>query len=115
MTLSLCSFGGRLRDSPSLCTLTSSLMTVKSYLYQRTANDGYLVTVRKDSSDDSRCFGEMSSVDPKKSAPTYVRIEAPLKVIRTSVADLLKKGYKLQDAIPESLKYLVNGYQSQFD
>ena len=115
MTLSLCSFGGRLRDSLSLCTLTPSLMTVESYLYQRTANEGYLVTVRKDSSDDSRCFGEMTSVDPKTSKSTYVRIEAPLKVIRTSVADLLKKGYKLQDVIPESLKYLVNGYESQFD
>ena len=115
MTLSLCSFGGRLRDSPSLCTLLPSLMTTQSYLYQRTANEGYLVTVRKDSSDDSRCFGEMSSVNPKTSEPTYVRIEAPLNVIRKSVADLLKKGYKLQRNVPEALRYLENGYQSQFE
>ena len=115
MTLSLCSFGGRLRDSPSLCTLQLSLMTTQSYLYQRTANEGYLVTVRKDSSDDSRCFGEMSSVNPKTSDPTYVRIEAPLNVIRKSVADLLKKGYKLQRNVPEALRYLENGYQSQFE
>ena len=90
-------------------------MTTESFIYQKNDHDAFLVTVRRDSSDDSRCFGEMSSVNPKTSEPTYVRIEAPLNVIRKSVADLLKKGYKLQDAIPESLKYLVNGYQSQFD
>ena len=104
-----------MRDSPSLCTPAFSLMTTQSYLYQSTATEGYLVTIRKDSSDDSRCFGEMSSVNPKTSEPTYIRIEAPLSVIRTSVADLLKKGYKLQRNVPEALRYLENGYQSQFE
>tara|TARA_B100000287_G_C20302865_1_gene650613 strand:+ start:306 stop:575 length:270 start_codon:yes stop_codon:yes gene_type:complete len=89
-------------------------MTTESYLYQRTAHDGYLVTVRKDSSDDTRCFGEMTSVDPGTAEPTYIRIEAPLHVIRTSVADLLKKGYKLQKMVPEALSYLQDGYQCQF-
>lgn len=93
-----------MRDSPSLCTPTLSLMTTESFIYQKNDHDAFLVTVRRDSSDDNRCFAEMTNIDPATATSKYIRLEAPLKVIRMSVANLLKKGYKLQNNIGINLK-----------
>ena len=79
-------------------------MTTESFVYQKNRHDAFLVTVRRDSKDDDRCFAEMTNIDPAKAASKYIRLEAPLKVIRTATTNLMKKGYKLQNSIGLNLR-----------
>ena len=58
-----------------------------SFLYQKN-NSGYLVTVRGD-------FAEMTKVNCDEHRSEYIRLEAPIEVIRQSVSKLTKQGYKL--------------------
>ena len=41
---------------------------------------------------------------PAKAASKHIRLEAPLKVIRTATSNLMKKGYKLQNSIGLDLR-----------
>jgi hypothetical protein len=60
-----------------------------SFLYHKpTDESGYLVTIRGD-------FAEMTKVNCKKHTSQYVRLEAPIEVIRQAVAKLNKQGYRL--------------------
>lgn len=58
-----------------------------SFLYRK-AETGYLVTIRGD-------FAEMTKVNCEQHKSEYIRLEAPIEVIRQSVAKLTKQGYRL--------------------
>ena len=47
-----------------------------------------MVTIRGD-------FAEMTKVNCKQHRSEYIRLEAPIEVIRDSVSKLTKQGYKL--------------------
>lgn len=61
--------------------------TMESFIYAK-GNDGYLVTIRQD-------FAEMTKVDIERQVSKYIRLEAPVDHIRSSVKKLLSQGYKL--------------------
>lgn len=62
-----------------------------AFLYQKN-NSGYLVTVRGD-------FADMTKVNCSDHRSEYIRLEAPVDVIRQAVAKLTKQGYKLCGSI----------------
>ena len=57
-----------------------------SFLYQK-GDSGYFVTIRGD-------FAELIKVDVAKKRSQYIKIDAPIDLIRKSVASLVKKGYR---------------------
>lgn len=64
---------------------------MESFIYEK-GNDGYLVTVRGD-------FAEMTKVDLDRKVSKYIRLEAPVDHIRSSVAKLVKQGYRLSNQL----------------
>jgi hypothetical protein len=70
-----------------------------SFLYTK-ENTGYLVTLRGD-------FAEMTKVDVVKHRSEYIRLEAPIQVIRQSVRKLVKQGYKLSQDLELSWRSLA--------
>ena len=108
MILSLCLFGGRLRDS--LIVLYHLTTMWLSKLYQRSERDAVLLNIRND-------FAELIMVDPvpncelipdnNKASSKLIKLEAPLKLINSRVELLKSKGYKEQDHIDLSLRDLA--------
>jgi hypothetical protein len=113
MILSLCLFGGRLRDS--LVVLYHLTTMWLSKLYQRSERDAVLLNIRDD-------FAELISVDPiactyyydkarkeicSTASSKLIKLEAPLKLINSRVELLKSKGYKEQDHIDLSLRDLA--------
>ena len=98
MILSLCLFGGRLRDS--LIVLYHLTTMWLSKLYQRSERDACLLNIRND-------FAELIMVDPFTGYSKYVTLKAPLKLINKKVEQLEEKGYKCQDSINISLRGLA--------
>lgn len=70
--------------SHNLCFAST---TMESFIYAK-GNDGYLVTIRQD-------FAEMTKVDLERQVSKYIRLEAPVDHIRSSVKKLVNQGYKL--------------------
>jgi hypothetical protein len=64
---------------------------MESFIYAKN-NDGYLVTIRGD-------FAEMTKVDIEHQVSKYIRLEAPVEHIRSSVKKLVAKGYKLRNQL----------------
>ena len=98
MILSLCLFGGRLRDS--LIVLYHLTTMWLSKLYQRSERDACLLNIRND-------FAELIMVDPVTGCSRYITLHAPLKLINKKVEQLEQKGYKEQSYIHLSLAHLA--------
>ena len=98
MILSLCLFGGRLRDS--LIVLYHLTTMWSSKLYQKSARDACLLNIRND-------FAELIMVDPFTGYSKYVTLKAPLKLINKKVEQIQKEGYKEQGHIDLSLRGLA--------
>ena len=108
MILSLCLFGGRLRDS--LIVLYHLTTMWLSKLYQRSERDAVLLNIRND-------FAELIMVDPvpdcrlipdnDKASSKNIHLHAPLKLINKKVEQLKQKGYKELDSINLSLRDLA--------
>jgi hypothetical protein len=64
---------------------------MESFIYQK-GNDGYLVTIRGD-------FAEMTKVDLERQVSQYIRLEAPVEHIRSSVKNIVAQGYKLSNQL----------------
>jgi len=64
---------------------------MESFIYQK-GNDGYLVTIRGD-------FAEMTKVDLERQVSQYIRLEAPVEHIRSSVKKIVAQGYKLSNQL----------------
>jgi len=98
MILSLCLFGGRLRDS--LIVLYHLTTMWLSKLYQRSERDAVLLNIRND-------FAELIMVDPFTGCSKYITLNAPLKLMNQKVEQIQKEGYKEQDHIDLSLRGLA--------
>ncbi len=98
MILSLCLFGGRLRDS--LIVLYHLTTMWSSKLYQKSARDACLLNIRND-------FAELIMVDPVSGNSKHIYLHAPLKLINKKVEQLKQKGYKELDSINLSLRGLA--------
>ena len=113
MILSLCLFGGRLRDS--LIVLYHLTTMWLSKLYQRSERDAVLLNIRDD-------FAELILLDLtachyyydkarkeicNKTESKFIKLEAPLNLINNRVELLKRKGYKEQDHIDLSLRDLA--------
>ena len=98
MILSLCLFGGRLRDS--LIVLYHLTTMWSSKLYQKSARDACLLNIRND-------FAELIMVDPVSGNSKHIYSHAPLKLINKKVEELKQKGYKELDSINLSLRDLA--------
>lgn len=64
---------------------------MESFIYAKD-NDGYLVTIRGD-------FAEMTKVDLDRQVSKYIRLEAPVDYVRSSVKKLVSQGYKLSNQL----------------
>jgi len=64
---------------------------MESFIYEK-GNDGYLVTIRGD-------FAEMTKIDLERKVSKYIRLEAPIEHIRSSVKKILSQGYKLSNQL----------------
>ncbi|NBR26437.1 MAG: hypothetical protein EBU08_22190 [Micrococcales bacterium] len=71
-----------------------------SFLYQKNS-DGYLVTIRGD-------FAEMTRVNVVEKRSQYIKLEAPVDVIRQSVNQLIGRGYRQVKALELSWKALAS-------
>ena len=113
MILSLCLFGGRLRDS--LIVLYHLTTMWLSKLYQRSEKDAVLLNIYDD-------FAELILLDLtachyyydkarkeicNKTESKLIKLEAPLDLINNRVELLKRKGYKEQDRIDLSLAHLA--------
>ena len=76
-----------------------------SFLYQKNS-DGYLVTIRGD-------FAEMTRVNVVEKRSQYIKLEAPVDVIRQSVNQLIGRGYRQVKALELSWRALASDWQSQ--
>jgi len=70
-----------------------------SFLYQKD-NDGYLITIRGD-------FAEMLRVNVLEKRSQYIKLEAPINVIRKSVNILIGQGYRQKRDLDLSWKPLA--------
>jgi|Laugrespbdmm15sd_2_1035082.scaffolds.fasta_scaffold07136_11 hypothetical protein len=70
-----------------------------SFLYQKD-NDGYLITIRGD-------FAEMLRVNVLEKRSQYIKLEAPINVIRKSVNLLIGQGYRQKRDLDLSWKPLA--------
>ena len=73
---------------------------MESFIYQK-GNDGYLVTIRGD-------FAEMTKVDLDRKVSKYIRLEAPVDHIRSSVAKLVNQGYRLSNQLELGWQRLID-------
>ena len=73
----------------------------ESFLYQKDARDGWVVTLHGD-------FAEMLRVDPATARSKYERYEAPLQSIREAVQELRSEGYTLVYSLDLQLRELIN-------
>jgi hypothetical protein len=64
---------------------------MESFIYEK-GNDGYLVTIRGD-------FAEMTKIDLERQVSKYIRLEAPVEHIRSSVKKIVSQGYKLSNQL----------------
>jgi len=71
-----------------------------SFLYQKNS-DGYLVTIRGD-------FAEMTRVNVVEKRSQYIKLEAPVDVIRQSVNQLIGRGYQQVKALELSWRALAS-------
>jgi len=71
-----------------------------SFLYQKNS-DGYLVTIRGD-------FAEMTRVNVVEKRSQYIKLEAPVDVIRQSVNQLIGRGYRQVKALELSWRTLAS-------
>lgn len=70
-----------------------------SFIYSK-GDDGYMVTVQQD-------FAEMLKVNTVTHRSQYIRLEAPLEVIRKEVESLIKQGYKKLNALDLEWRFLI--------
>jgi len=70
-----------------------------SFIYSK-GDDGYMVTVQQD-------FAEMLKVNTVTYRSQYIRLEAPLEVIRKEVESLIKQGYKKLNALDLEWRFLI--------
>ena len=113
MILSLCLFGGRLRDS--LIVLYHLTTMWLSKLYQRSERDACLLNIRNDFAeliilDLTAChyyYDKIRKEICSKTESKMIKLEAPLKHIKNRVELLKRKGYKEQDHIDLSLAHLA--------
>jgi hypothetical protein len=73
---------------------------MESFIYAKD-NDGYLVTIRGD-------FAEMTKVDLDRQVSKYIRLEAPVEHIRSSVKKLISQGYKLSNQLELSWQRFID-------
>jgi len=73
---------------------------MESFIYAKD-NDGYLVTIRGD-------FAEMTKVDLDRHVSKYIRLEAPVEHIRSSVKKLISQGYKLSNQLELSWQHFID-------
>ncbi|NBX48406.1 hypothetical protein EBT25_00345 [bacterium] len=83
-----------------MITFFAYFLTMESFIYQK-GNDGYLVTIRGD-------FAEMTKVDLDRKVSKYIRLEAPVDHIRSSVAKLVKQGYRLSNQLELGWQRFIN-------
>lgn len=74
-----------------MITFFAHFLTMESFIYEK-GNDGYLVTIRGD-------FAEMTKVDLDRQVSKYIRLEAPVDHIRSSVKKLVSQGYQLRNQL----------------
>ena len=74
-----------------MITFFAYFLTMESFIYEK-GNDGYLVTIRGD-------FAEMTKVDLDRQVSKYIRLEAPVDYVRSSVKKLIDQGYKLSNQL----------------
>jgi len=89
--------------SLNCCFLHTCFLTVNysdsSFIYSK-GDDGYMITVQQD-------FAEMLKVDMNNHRSKYIRLEAPLDVIRKEVQDLINEGYKKLNALDLEWRVLI--------
>lgn len=73
--------------------------TDSSFVYSK-GSHGYMVTIQKD-------FAELLQVDVDNHRSKYIRIEAPLKLIRKEIQSLVKQGYKKLSSLDLEWRFLV--------
>ena len=72
---------------------------MESFIYTK-ENNGYLVTIRGD-------FAEMTKVDLERQVSQYIRLEAPVEHIRSSVKKIISQGYKLSNQLELGWKRFI--------
>lgn len=82
-----------------MITFFAHFLTMESFIYEK-GNDGYLVTIRGD-------FAEMTKVDLDRQVSKYIRLEAPVDHIRSSVKKLVNQGYKLSNQLELSWQRFI--------
>lgn len=73
--------------------------TDSSFLYAK-GSHGYMVTIQQD-------FAELLQVDVDNHRSKYIRLEAPLELIRKEIQSLVKQGYKNLHSLDLEWRFLV--------